>query len=96
MIVLNVIYKCKPNLREAFLQRIRKEGIDAASRAEAGNRKYDYYLPADDNGDLLLVEKWLDADAFAGHARQPHYAALGQLKPDYVCDTLIEKFECCD
>ena len=92
MIVLNVIYKCKPGRREAFLQRIREEGIAAASRAEAGNRKYEYYLPVDDNGELLLVEKWLDADALAEHARQPHYARLGQLKPAYVLDTLIEKF----
>lgn len=92
MIVLNVVYKCRPGLRDAFLQRIREEGIDAASRAEAGNRKYDYYLPVDDNGDLLLVEKWLDADALAGHARQPHYIRLGQIKPDYVLETLIEKF----
>ena len=93
MIVMNVVYKCKPGLREAFLQRIREEGIAAASRAEAGNRKYDYYLPVDDNGELLLVEKWLDADAVAEHARQPHYLRLAQFKPDYVLETLIGKFE---
>ncbi len=43
MIVLNVTYQCKPELREEFLEAIMTEGIDAASRAEAGNIKYDYY-----------------------------------------------------
>ncbi len=93
MIVLNVIYKCKPGKREEFLQKIKAEGIDSASRSEEGNGKYDYYLAVDSSDDLLLVEKWRDADALAAHGRQPHFARLGQLKPDYVLDTGIERFE---
>ncbi|MBR0436842.1 MAG: antibiotic biosynthesis monooxygenase [Clostridia bacterium] len=92
MIVLNVTYKCKPELREAFLERIRKEAIDAASRAEAGNLKYDYYIPYDASDDLLLIEKWADEDALKAHAETPHYARLKELKPAYVTDTLVERF----
>ena len=92
MIVLNVSYKCRPGMRDEFLERIRREGIDAASRAEAGNLKYDYYFPADGGDELLLVEKWRDADALAEHGRQPHFARLGALKAEYVADTVIEKF----
>ena len=55
MIVLNVTYKTKPGMREAFLEAIRAEGIDEASRAEAGNLKYDYYLPFGGGDELLLV-----------------------------------------
>lgn len=57
MIVLNVTYRCKPELRDEFLEMILTEGIDAACRAEAGNIKYDYYLPAGGGDELLLVEK---------------------------------------
>ena len=39
MIVLNVTYKCKPDMRDEFLEMIMTEGIDVASRAEAGNIK---------------------------------------------------------
>ena len=92
MIVLNVSYKCRPGMRDEFLKKIRREGIDAASRAEAGNLKYDYYFPADGGDELLLVEKWRDADALAEHGRQPHFAKLGALKAEYVADTVIEKF----
>lgn len=45
MIVLNVTYRCKPGMRDRFLEAIAAEGIDKASRAETGNLKYDYYLP---------------------------------------------------
>ena len=92
MIVLNVTYKCKPDQREEFLEEIMTEGIDTASRAEAGNLKYDYYLPIDSSDELLLLEKWKDADALAEHGRQPHFKRLGEIKPIYVNDTIIEKF----
>ena len=93
MIVLNVTYKCKPGMREEFLKAIRAEGLDAACRAEVGNLKYDYYFPADGSDELLLVEKWRDAEALALHGKEPHFARIGALKPQYVTDTLIERFE---
>ena len=93
MIVLNVTYKCKPDMREEFLEMIYTEGIDAASRAEEGNIKYDYYTPVDGSDDLLLVEKWRDAEALAAHGKQEHFARLGELKKELVLDTIIEKFE---
>ena len=93
MIVLNVTYKCKPDLRAEFLEAILAEGIDVASRAEAGNLKYDYYIPFNDDGDLLLVEKWRGAEALAAHAETPHYAKLKALKPRFVTDTVVERFE---
>ena len=93
MIVLNVTYKCRPDLRGEFLEAIMTEGIDAASRAEAGNIKYDYYTPVDNSDELLLVEKWRDADALKEHSAQPHFLRLGALKPAFVLDTVIERFE---
>lgn len=93
MIVLNVTYKCKPELRDEFLEMIMSEGIDVACRAEDGNIKYDYYIPIDGSDDLLLVEKWRDAEALAVHGRQPHFARIGELKGNYVDETVIERFE---
>ena len=96
MIVLNVTYKCKPELREEFLETILREGIDEASRAEAGNLKYEYYIPFDGGDDLLLVEKWRDETALKAHAETPHYAKLKELKPAYVTETVVERYEAAD
>lgn len=94
MIVLNVTYKCKPGLREKFLEAILRKGIDIASRLEQGNLKYDYYLPFDGSGDeLLLVEHWRDAGALAAHGKTPHFLRLRELKTAYVDETRIERFE---
>ena len=56
MIVLNVTYKCKPDKREEFLEMIYAEGIDVASRAEAGNIVYDYYIPTEGGDDLFCLK----------------------------------------
>lgn len=92
MIILNVTYKCKPQMRDEFLEMIMSEGIDVSCRGEDGNIKYDYYIPTDDSDDLLLVEKWRDAEALDKHSKQPHFARLGEMKKDFVNDTIIEKF----
>lgn len=93
MIVLNVTYKCKADKREAFLGAIQAEGLDQASRNEEGNFKYDYYCPIDGSDDLLLVEKWRDADALKLHTEQPHYKRLGELKGEFVNETVLERYE---
>lgn len=93
MIVLNVTYKCRPEMREEFLQRISAAGIDAASRMEEGNIKYDYYIPFEGGDELLLIEKWRDESALTAHASTPHFKRLGELKPIYVLETVIERYE---
>ena len=57
------------------------------------NNYANYYYPADGSNELLLVEKWRDADALQEHGQQAHFKRLGQLKSDYVLETLIEKYE---
>ena len=64
MLVFNVTFRCRPGMRDAFLNAIRAEGIAEAARAEAGNLQYDWYLPADGGDDLFLVEKYTDADSY--------------------------------
>ena len=92
MIVLNVTYKCKPGMNKAFLDKLNEEGLGAACRAEDGNIRYHYYLPTDGSDELLLVEKWRDKDALRVHTGQPHFARIGEVKAEFVEDTVIEKF----
>ena len=92
MIVLNVTYKCKADMREEFLEAIMAEGIDVACRAEDGNFKYDYYMSTEDDNEMLLIEKWRDADAVAAHQAQAHFKRLGELKSEFVEETILEKY----
>ena len=93
MIALNVTYQCRPGKRDEFLGKVLAEGIDTASRAEPGNFRYAFYLPADGSDEVLLVEKWQDDGALDIHRLQPHDAKLAALKAEYLTGTVIERFE---
>ncbi len=93
MIVLNVTYKCKDGMRDEFLEAIMAEGIDIACRAEDGNFKYDYYMSVQEDNEMLLVEHWRDADALAAHQGQAHFKRLGEIKNEFVDETILEKYQ---
>lgn len=92
MIVLNVTYECKAGMREKFLDAIKAEGLDTASRAEEGNFKYDYYYADGSPDELLLVEWWRDEDAVRSHNAEPHFKRLGELKGNFVDATIIKRY----
>lgn len=92
MIILNVTYKCVPGKREEFRELIRSEGLDAASRNEEGNSKYDFYMSTEKPDEMLLVEHWRDEEALKEHGGMAHFARLGELKEGRVLSTDIKKY----
>ena len=46
-----------------------------------------------DADELFLLEKLKDEDALTEHTKQTHYIRLGESRPDYVTDTIVEKYE---
>ena len=93
MLVFNVTFKCKPGMRDVFLNAIRSEGIASGARREPGNLMYDWYVSAENDTDLLLIEKYQDGDAVAEHVRQAHTGRLVELKEEYVEDMILEQYE---
>ncbi|MBR6418715.1 MAG: antibiotic biosynthesis monooxygenase [Oscillospiraceae bacterium] len=90
---VEVHYYVKPGMRQAFYDAVTASGIAAASRAEAGNEKYDYYFSPDNENELLLLEIWRDAEAVRLHGETAHFKALGALKQEYVTETVIRRYE---
>lgn len=93
MVVMNVTYKCRPNMREAYLERLKAEGIQEASRADEGNIRYDYFRSVDNADELFLLEQWENAEVLKKHGEQPHLAKLMGFKSEYVIETVFERYE---
>lgn len=89
MYTIYVKFTCLPGKREAYIQRVKDEGILAAIRAEDGCLKYDYYLSEKDGNEILLIEQWETKQHQQIHLTQPHMARLRQFKGDYVADTVL-------
>lgn len=90
---VEVHYYVKDGKRQAFYDAIMQSGIAAASRAEEGNEKYEYYFSPENENELLLLEVWRDAQAVQLHGETPHFKALGALKTEFVTETVIRRFE---
>jgi quinol monooxygenase YgiN len=83
-LLMVVTYTTKPGLRSAFHNVILREGLQEASRQEAGNIAYDYFLSIDRPDELLLVEKWIDKEALTLHKTLPHFLRLQALKDEFI------------
>lgn len=95
-ILATVRYMVKEGKREKFYQKVVELGIDAASRREAGNFKYDFYYPVDSANDICLLEIWADAAAQKQHGQTAHYRLLSELKQEYVEKVQIQSYSVCE
>ena len=92
MYTIYVVFKCLPGRREAFVERVKQEGILAAIRAEDGCLRYGYYFSEADPNELLLIEAWETKRHQEIHIEQPHMAQLRALKGDYIESTALGEF----
>ena len=88
-----VIFKCLPGKREAFVERVKAEGILDEIRAEDGFGRYDYYFSESDKNEILLIEAWESYQHQQTHIAQPHMAKLRTFKNDYIESTTLGEFE---
>ena len=93
MYTIYVKFTCLEGKREAFVERVKEEGILAAIRAEDGCIKYDYYFSESDPNELLLIEAWQTKEHQQIHIGQPHMAKLRDLKDGYITSGKLGEFE---
>lgn len=93
MMLFQVTYTMLPGQRDAFLRMMRESGILDQIRREEGCLDYRYYLPEEEDGTLLLVERWTGPEAQKAHMETGHMARLGQVKAQYVAETSIVSWE---
>lgn len=93
MYTIYVVFECYGGKREAFVERVRKEGILDAILNEDGCKRYDYYYSEKNANEILLIEEWETKNHQQVHLDQPHMAALRSFKAEYVSSTKLGEFE---
>ena len=93
MYTIYVVFKCFDGKREAFIEKVKAEGIVDAVRAEDGCIRYDYYYSEKDPNEILLIEAWETKHHQQVHIDQPHMARLREIKEDYIISTTLGEFE---
>ena len=93
MYTIYVTFKCYEGKREAFVEKLKEEGIVDAIRAENGCIRYDYYFAEKDPREILLIEAWETKEHQRVHIEQPHMARLREIKEGYVETSFLGEFE---
>ena len=93
MYTIYVSFICHEGKREAFVERMKSEGVLAAVLAEDGCIRYDYYYSDKNPNELLLIEAWESKEHQQVHIGQPHMATLRTLKEGRVVSGKLGEFE---
>ena len=93
MYTIYVVFECFEGKREAFVEKVKSEGIVDAVRNEDGCYRYDYYYSEKNPNELLLIEAWESKKHQQIHIEQPHMAKLRALKGDYIISSKLGEFE---
>ena len=78
--------------RELFVRTLVEQGVLTAIRSEPGCLAYDYYFSAQDENELLLIERWESEAHQRVHLQQPHMDAVRAAKAQYIDSTELGKF----
>ena len=90
-IVLHVYYTGEK--AKAFVEEMESSGLQAAVKSEDGCLQYDYFVPTQDAGVALLLEKWRDSSAIEAHNASENMVKLKATKAKYGLTTKIERYE---
>ena len=94
MICLILTYHLKDKeTRDAFCTALREHHVGDLCKKENGCIGYDYYLPCDNERDLLLIERWEDNVSLQAHTQQPHFLHLQELKKQFDVSADCMRFD---
>lgn len=84
MILINVKFKVRPECAESFLDDIR--WYTEATRAEAGNIFFEWYVDPENSAEFILVEGFHD-DGAEAHVGSEHFQRACREIPTYLVET---------
>ncbi len=92
MITVNIYYTGENGNAKKFAAEMEKSGTAAAIRAEAGNMRYEYFLPMEDSETVLLIDAWTDQAALDAHHASPMMGEIAALREKYDLHMRVERF----
>ena len=91
-ITVNIYYTGSGDSAVRFAEEMTASGIVASIRAEEGNLRYDYFLPMEDGGTVLLIDSWEDQQALDAHHRSPMMCRIAALREKYDLHMKVERY----
>lgn len=91
-IMVNILYSGTNGNARKFAAEMMASGIVEAVRAEAGNERYEYYLPMENEEAVLLIDQWKDQKAIDLHHQSEMMAQIAALRKKYRLKMKVERY----
>ena len=91
-ITINIYYTGKNNNARKFAEEMEQSGTVAAIRKEAGNRRYEYFYPKNDEQTVLLIDTWENQEALNKHHNSPMMNKISELRNKYNLHMKVERY----
>ena len=79
-----------------FAEEMENSGTASAIRQEAGNLRYEYYIPMNDSETVLLIDAWESQEAIDVHHASPMMATIAALREKYDLHMEVERYSSLD
>ena len=91
-IVMNLYYTGQNGNARKFAKEMEESGVASLIRAEDGNERYEYVVPADDAETVLLIDAWRDQEALDNHHHSPLMRRIAELRDKYDLHMRAERY----
>lgn len=91
-ITINIYYSGKNGSAKKFAEEMLSSGMVRDIRAEAGNLRYEYFLPVNGGETVLLIDSWVDQQALDVHHASPMMAKVIELREKYSLHMKVERY----
>lgn len=91
-VTMNLYYTGVNGNAKKFAQEMMESGVVSAIRAEAGNLRYEYFLPMEDEETVLLIDSWTDQHALDVHHASSMMAEIAVLRDKYDLHMKAERY----
>lgn len=91
-ITINIYYSGQNGDARKFVSEMISSGIVNDIHNEAGNLRYEYFSPIDDEETVLLIDSWKDQASLDAHHESPMMAKIAKLREKYDLHMKVERY----
>ena len=92
MITVNLYYTGTNGNAKKFAEEMESSGTADLIRAEAGNLRYEYFLPMKEPETVLLIDSWENQEAIDKHHASPMMKTIAALREKYDLHMKAERY----
>ena len=91
-VVVNIYYSGENGAARKFAKEMISSGTVDAIRSEAGNIRYDYFFPLDDEETVLLIDSWESQESIDFHHQSAMMKKIVELRDKYNLHMKVERY----